>query len=125
MKFTIGTVSSNMEFSETLKLIKSSLLYADEIELIGMIEYAIFAYLPNRILNAKDITHLLSCITPFIKNIDVPGGKELLEQIDEVSLLLEEYRPLLTKKKHRNKGENETGDETKPRTNICWLRQYI
>ena len=59
MKFTIGTVSSNMEFSETLKLIKSSLLYADEIELIGMIEYAIFAYLPNRILNAKDITHLL------------------------------------------------------------------
>ena len=105
MKFTIGTVSSNMEFSETLKLIKSSLLYADEIELIGMIEYAIFAYLPNRILNAKDITHLLSCITPFIKNIDVPGGKELLEQIDEVSLLLEEYRPLLTKKKHRNKGE--------------------
>ena len=29
----------------------------------------------------------------------------MLEQIDEVSLLLEEYRPLLTRKKHRNKGE--------------------
>jgi hypothetical protein len=31
MKFIIGTASSNMEFVEDLKLIKSSLLYADEI----------------------------------------------------------------------------------------------
>lgn len=105
MKFTIGTVSSNLEFSETMNLIKSSLLYADEIELIGMIEYAVFSYLPNRILNAKDISHLLNCITPFIKSIDVAGGKELLEQIDGVSSQLELYRPILTKKKRRTKDE--------------------
>lgn len=42
MKFTIGTASSSMEFEEDIRLIKSSLLYADEIELIGMAEYAIF-----------------------------------------------------------------------------------
>ena len=47
MKFSIGTASSNMEFEESLKLIKSSLLYADEIELIGMAEYAVFNYLPK------------------------------------------------------------------------------
>ena len=105
MKFTIGTVSSNLEFSETMNLIKSSLLYADEIELIGMIEYAVFSYLPNRILNAKDLSHLLNCITPFIKSIDVAGGKELLEQIDGVSSQLELYRPILTKKKRRTKDE--------------------
>ena len=39
MKFTIGTASSSMNFEEDLKLIKSSLLYADSIELIGMAEY--------------------------------------------------------------------------------------
>ena len=105
MKFTIGTVSSNMEFAETLNLIKSSLLYADDIELIGMIEYAVFAYLPNQILNAKDISQLLNCITPFIKSIDVPGAKELLGQIEEVSSQLEIYRPVLKKKKRRTKDE--------------------
>ena len=105
MKFTIGTVSSNMEFAETLNLIKSSLLYADDIELIGMIEYAVFAYLPNQILNAKDISQLLNCITPFIKSIDVPDAKELLGQIEEVSSQLEIYRPVFKKKKRRNKDE--------------------
>lgn len=105
MKFTIGTVSSNMEFAETLNLIRSSLLYADDIELIGMIEYAVFAYLPNRILKPKDISQLLNCITPFIKSIDVPGGKELLVQIDDVSAQLEIYRPVLTKKKRQIKSE--------------------
>ena len=44
MKFTIGTASSSMNFEEDLKLIKSSLLYADTIELIGMAEYAIYKY---------------------------------------------------------------------------------
>ena len=105
MKFTIGTVSSNLEFSETLNLIKSSLLYADEIELIGMIEYAVFSYLPNRILNAKDISHLMNCATPFIKSIDIPEAKELLAQIDDLSSQLELYRPILAKKKRRNKDE--------------------
>ena len=105
MKFTIGTVSSNMEFAETLNLIRSSLLYADDIELIGMIEYAVFVYLRNRILKPKDISQLLNCITPFIKSIDVPGGKELLVQIEDVTAQLEIYRPILTKKKGRTKNE--------------------
>ena len=42
MKFSIGTASSSLEFEEDMRLIKSSLLYADEIELIGMAEYAVF-----------------------------------------------------------------------------------
>ena len=105
MKFTIGTVSSNLEFSETVNLIKSSLLYADEVELIGLIEYAVFVYLPKHILNAKDVIQLLNCITPFIKSIDVPEGKELLDQINELSSQIDVFRPILTKKKGRNKGE--------------------
>lgn len=46
MKFTIGTVSNFQEYEKDLQLIKSSLLYADEIELIGLTEYAVFKYLP-------------------------------------------------------------------------------
>ena len=94
-----------MEFSETLNLIKSSLLYADEIELIGMIEYAVFSYLPNQILNAKDISQLLNCITPFIKSVDMPDGQELLNLIDDASSQLELYRPILNKKKRRTTDE--------------------
>ena len=37
MKFTIGTVSNSLNLEEDLRLIKSSILYADEIELIGMV----------------------------------------------------------------------------------------
>ena len=59
MKFTIGTASSNMEFEEDYKLIKSALLYADEIELIGMAEYAIYNYLPKCFSNAKEIEKIL------------------------------------------------------------------
>lgn len=35
-------------------LINGSLLYADEIELIGMAEYAIFNYLPKCLISTSD-----------------------------------------------------------------------
>ena len=53
MKFTIGTVSNSLDLAEDLKLIKSSILYADEIELIGMAEYALYKYLPIVSLTLK------------------------------------------------------------------------
>lgn len=46
MKFTIGTVSNFQEYDQDINLIKSSLLYADDIELIGLTEYTVFKYLP-------------------------------------------------------------------------------
>ena len=54
MKFTIGTVSNSLNLEEDLRLIKSSILYADEIELIGMVEYALYKYLPANVFGAKD-----------------------------------------------------------------------
>ena len=42
MKFTIGTISNFQDYSKDLNLIKSAVLYADEIELIGMVEYGLF-----------------------------------------------------------------------------------
>ncbi len=47
MKFTIGTASTSLGVEEVYSLIKSSLLYADEIELIGMLEYALFNGWPD------------------------------------------------------------------------------
>lgn len=52
MKFTIGTVSNSLNLEEDLRLIKSSILYADEIELIGMVEYALYKYLPANVFGA-------------------------------------------------------------------------
>lgn len=66
MKFTIGTASSSLDFEEDIKLIKSSLLYADEIELIGMAEYAVFKYLPGRISSVKDIETLVDSFIPLL-----------------------------------------------------------
>lgn len=105
MKFTIGTVSSNLEFEEDLKLIKSSLLYADDIELIGMAEYAIFKYLPSCISSARDVFELMDNFTPILKIVEGNGAPELLEQIDAINLKAEPYMNSLRKKKRRNKDE--------------------
>lgn len=99
MRFTIGTVSSNLEFEETMRLIKSSLLYADEVELIGMIEYAVFCYIPNHIYNTKEIGELLKGISLLLKSTGAEGSKEILSQINGISAQLEELSPILKKKK--------------------------
>lgn len=105
MKFTIGTASSNLEFEETMRLIKSSLLYADEIELIGMIEYAVFSYIPNHIYNTKEIGELLKGISLLLRSIEVEGGEEMLTQIDGLNAQLGALSPIIKKKKHRTKQE--------------------
>lgn len=105
MKFTIGTVSSNLEFEEDLKLIKSSLLYADDIELIGMAEYAVFKYLPNCISLASDVFELMDNFMPMLKMVEGNGAPELLEQIDAINLKAEPYMNSLRKKKRRNRDE--------------------
>lgn len=105
MRFTIGTVSSNLEFEETMRLIKSSLLYADEVELIGMIEYAVFCYIPNHIYNTKEIGELLKGISLLLKSIGAEGSKEILSQINGISAQLEELSPILKKKKNRTTQE--------------------
>ena len=100
MKFTIGTDSSSMEFTEDMKLIKSSLLYADEIELIGMAEYAIYNYLPKCIAKANDIDGILeilihmgykigltgATVTAFLKTADLlnQSSKEVKDKKGEI-----------------------------------------
>ncbi len=105
MKFTIGTVSNNTDFTEDLQLIKSSLLYADEIELIGMVEYAILNYLPTVLENAKDIYSLIGAIRPLLRAIDNQDTKKLEVQLEDILVQLEPYRSVLTKKKKRNRQE--------------------
>ena len=85
MKFTIGTVSGYLEFTEDINLIKSSLLYADEIEMIGMLEYAVFKYLPNRVNDAKSLEELMTNWVPFLESVEVPGRTEILTQIRDFS----------------------------------------
>ena len=105
MKFSIGTASSNMEFEESLKLIKSSLLYADEIELIGMAEYAVFNYLPKCLSGAKDFESIVAKLVPFFESFDNPEAQGLADQLTELSVVLEPILPHLKKKKHRTKEE--------------------
>ena len=105
MKISIGTASSNMEFEEDLKLIKSSLLYADEIELIGMAEYAVFNYLPKCLTNAKDIDDMIEKLLPLFRSFDSKETKELEEKLCSLTQMLEPVRPYLKKKNGRNKQE--------------------
>ena len=105
IKFTIGTASNDLRFEETMRLIKSSLLYADEIELLGLLEFTFFCYLPRRLDHSNNIEQLLNIITPCLKNMDIDGGKELLAQIEEISTQLDAYAPILKKKKRRTRQE--------------------
>ena len=105
MKFTIGTASSNMNFEEDLKLIKSSLLYADTIEMIGMAEYAIFNYMPKCFDGSTSIEKMMKNFVPLLQAFDNAEAKILLEQLKEVSDSLTPYMPYIKKKKNRSKQE--------------------
>ena len=105
MKFTIGTASSSLGFEEIYGLIKSSLLYADEIELIGMVEYAIFRYFPNRINSVKDFDSLMNSFIPFLKSLDNAAAKDLHNQLEGLKSQIAPYMPYLTKNKRRSKQE--------------------
>lgn len=105
MKFTIGTASSNMDFTEDMKLIKSSLLYADEIELIGMAEYAIYNYLPKCIAKANGIDGIISAFIPFLSAFDNKEANELVEQLKSLEQQISPYIPYLKKRKRRSKQE--------------------
>lgn len=105
MKITIGTVSNSIEFEEDLKLIKSSLLYADEVELIGMVEYAVYKYLPKQLSSAKDLDNLKTCFIPLLKSFDDEQSREMVEQLIDLSNMFAPYQSYLKKKKHRTKQE--------------------
>jgi hypothetical protein len=105
MKFTIGTASSSLDFREDMKLIKSSLLYADDIELIGMAEYAVFKYLPQRINSVKDIETMADSFIPFLNSINVDGAMELAEQLKLIKVQIAPYRLHLSRKKKRSRQE--------------------
>ena len=105
MKFTIGTVSNSLDLAEDLKLIKSSILYADEIELIGMAEYALYKYLPDHVFNAQDLDAMIPALRTFLQSLKPDGNEELLQQLNYIDSQLKVYAPLLKKKKHRSKQE--------------------
>lgn len=105
MKFTIGTASSSMEFEEDLKLIKSSLLYADEIELIGMAEYAVYKYLPKCLSKANDIEAIMGAFIPLLNAFDNKEAKDMVEQFNRLSQQVAPYMPYLKKQKKRNRQE--------------------
>lgn len=105
MKFTIGTASSNVSFEEDIRLIKSSLLYADEVELIGMAEYTIFKYLPMSLNGSDDIEIVLTNLITILKAFDSNKSKEAVIKIENIYEQIKPYLPLLNKKKKRNKHE--------------------
>lgn len=104
MKFTIGTASSNMTFEEDIRLIKSSLLYADEIELIGMAEYTVFNYLP-KCIDAKDFEKIISNLISLLRAFENEQSIEFVRQLEDVKNRLSPHLPLLKKKKGRTRQE--------------------
>ena len=101
MKFSIGTVSNFKQYENDLHLIKSSLLYADEIELIGMVEYAIFRYLPGILDSKKDLEQLLDGLLPFLQSVNLPNKQELIDKLISLQDRLPSISPVLRKTKNR------------------------
>ena len=105
MKFTIGTASSSMEFEEDFKLIKSSLLYADEIELIGMAEYAFYNYLPRCLDKVDGMEKLVGAFIPFLSAFDNKEANDMVGQLKNLEQQIIPYIPYLNKQSKRNKQE--------------------
>lgn len=105
MRFTIGTVSNSFDLSEDLKLIKSSILYADEIELIGMAEYALYHYIPKYLFNAKDLDVMIPMLRTFLQSIKFNESEELLEQLDYIDAQIKTYTSRFKKRKYRSRQE--------------------
>ena len=105
MKFTIGAISNIQQYEEDLKLIKSSLLYADDIELIGLAEYLTFIYLPRVFDSKKDVFELVDGIVPFLRSANSPLQKDALAQIEAIQSQMQPLLPFLTKKRHRTTAE--------------------
>ena len=105
MKFTIGTVSNSLDFAEDMNLIKSSILYADDIELIGMAEYAIYKYLPRQLNASKDLESLFKNFIPLLQSVGTEESRQALQQIDFATHQIKILAPYLQKKKHRDKKE--------------------
>ena len=104
MKFTIGTVSNSLNLEEDLRLIKSSILYADEIELIGMVEYALYNYIPF-VLGSKDLNSMIPALKLFLQSIQPEGRETLMQQLECAEHQLETLAPFLKKKRRRSKQE--------------------
>lgn len=105
MKFTIGTVSNFQKYEKDLNLIKSSLLYADEIELIGLTEYIVFKYLPSILDSNQDFDAFLNGMILFFRSINMPNKEEFLQQMELVKNQVEIISPALKKKKMRTPSE--------------------
>ena len=86
MKFSIGTASSSLEFEEDMRLIKSSLLYADEIELIGMAEYAVFTYLPRCITEKRDIQKLINNFVILLQAFENEESAQLVMELEKYKI---------------------------------------
>ena len=105
MKFTIGTISNSLDLQDDIKLIKSSILYTDEIELIGLVEYALYKYLPCTVFGGEELDVLIPAIRSFLQSIEIKNQDELLKNLQSAELMLQQYAPFLKKKKHRNRQE--------------------
>ena len=89
MKFTIGTVSNFQEYSEELLLIKSSLLYADEIELIGLTEYAVYKYLPYILDGNKNMEEIFDALAVFLNALNFPEKEDVLRDLNLIHTQLQ------------------------------------
>ena len=105
MKFTIGTVSNSLNLEEDLRLIKSSILYADEIELIGMVEYALYKYLPANVFGAKDLDSMIPALKMFLQSVQPEGCASIMKQLEDAEQQLRFYAPALKKKNRRSTQE--------------------
>lgn len=105
MKFTIGTVSGSLDLTEDLRLIRSAILYADEVELIGLVEYALYRYLPSVFQSYNNLNEVLLVFEKFFSSLGTPESAEYLKEILDLKEQCKLIDPILKKRKKRTKEE--------------------
>lgn len=130
MKFTIGTISNFSDLSESINLIKSSLLYADEIEMLGIIEYAVHKYLPSLLDTSKGFEPMLNKLISFLESANIPNKDDILFKLTDIREKLSTLSPYL-RKRHRNNAEirvqirlNQMRHEIQPQLDVA-LKQLL
>lgn len=104
IKFSIGTVSKELDLSHDITLLKAALLYADEIEIIGMMEYALGILIPQIINSPKGGFDCIEKLLPLFESL---GSQEVQNVVMQTRAILEQMQPFLhfKNKKMRNKQE--------------------
>ena len=73
--------------------------------MIGMVEYALYKYLPANVFGAKDLDSMIPALKMFLQSVQPEGCASIMKQLEDAEQQLRFYAPALKKKNRRSTQE--------------------